>query len=1108
MFSTSVVLYLAFQASVVAQSSTTASVICIAGQCVQGFSNTTIGAKIAASGSTALQLLPGQYTSTTNPQLLHNLLTSSSSKLSPSPGFENASLASLPLNLELAPGAALFSERLYAGQSTFSALPSTPASNGSSLTSLAAGSVAVSSNVWVAVSSNASSNQRVVLWDSVPDFAQLPSSVTSRSLAILDIQSSTCSPPCSGNGVCSASGTCSCPTGFTGSSCESCAAGFFGSKCQPCPDGCSKCDEGINGTGRCLVPTVKDAPSTCNCENGKCGSNGQCTCNPGWTTGDDGKSCAKCATGFFQTSGGDCQVCQLGCTQCADTSGTCIACKTGFTQNANDKSKCNPVSTITTSNTVCPDGSFSTGAQCATCSPTCRTCNGGTSNDCTLCAIGTYLFNGNCVAADTNGICQGTNGMIADNNKNECDTCPSKCTSCKIPSFSTASTVNQLQCTGCLPGSVLSQGKCVQSCPAGTFVSPTDNFTCTPCSSSCATCAGNANFCLTCTSNLLASPTGQCVSTCPPSSFPSTAASGSCLTCHPDCTSCSGSSFNQCTTCPPSRPVLSNGRCLPTCSKKQFFDTTSSQCKDCNSACGSCSGPGDGDCLACDTSKVLKGGSCVDANCGQGAATLPGLGVCLSSLVIVPGTTGTSPTPLPTITGLADPTIISGKKRLEWWEILLMALGCAFIFVVIVWLWRRRAKKQRKERTKEFAKAKKLDGKGWRRFRFGFGWLWGRNKKPKDVNAELPVAYNHHERSSVIGSVKSWGRETAYTQDFKMKNITPSPQPPPKHLERSNSSSSPGSEPRHPHDEAYKRETVDDLISAYNYSTHSPSALPSLNERRKDEYTARLKARVDADNLERSNSRHTHSHSLFEEVTGQRRNTPEPRQPVRSSPMSFSGGSSLRTSTIHVPALEKGLKLKQQQKDSVKEGRLVDFDQQSVRDMTDAQRYMLANKPILSPPPPQLTRTEQSLPQFHPIPTYASSSRLHPNLTGTTMTSRVPPPPFIDTSLNMNLTGGSFMPIPVTLNSNSTSGTPTGTYWLTPVPTGLSAQQQQQLQLQMQQGQLQTQPYQMQIQPQQQPQMQIYSTPAEDTVVLQPMMTGASNTSNGSSRNPFRKGSY
>lgn len=295
--------------------------MCVAGQCLQGYSNTTrkclsklpwssqlnfnvVGAKLTASGApTSIQLLPGQYTATTNPQLLHNLLTSSSATLSRSPGFGSASLTSLPLNLQLEPGLAIYSQRLYSGQAAFSQLPSAPLNNSS--TPLTASSIALSSNIWIAVTSSSSFNTRFVLWESVPDVSQLPSSVSS--LALVDIQSSACSPPCSGAGVCSTAGTCTCPTGFTGSSCESCASGFFGPNCQPCPQGCPSCDQGISGSGRCLTPIVDNAPSKCNCLNGRCGANGQCSCNPGWTTNDNGTACAKCAPGFFLTTTGDCQ---------------------------------------------------------------------------------------------------------------------------------------------------------------------------------------------------------------------------------------------------------------------------------------------------------------------------------------------------------------------------------------------------------------------------------------------------------------------------------------------------------------------------------------------------------------------------------------------------------------------------------------------------------------------------------------------------------------------------------------------------------------------------------------------------------------------------------
>ena len=263
----------------------------------------TVGAVLSASGAaTDLHLLPGQYTSDTSPLLLHNLLTSASASLSPSSGF-NGSLTNLPLNLALNPGIATFAGSLYAGQSGFTALPSSPFTNSS--TPLTARSLALASNIWIAITSG-SSSKRLVIWDSIPDISQLPGS-SSNTLSLLDIQSNACSPPCASSGVCSASGTCQCLPGFTGSSCESCAQGFFGPQCKPCPSGCTTCDQGITGTGQCIKPTAANAPSSCNCLNGVCGSNGQCTCNTGFTSASNGTACAACSPGFFLTTTGDCK---------------------------------------------------------------------------------------------------------------------------------------------------------------------------------------------------------------------------------------------------------------------------------------------------------------------------------------------------------------------------------------------------------------------------------------------------------------------------------------------------------------------------------------------------------------------------------------------------------------------------------------------------------------------------------------------------------------------------------------------------------------------------------------------------------------------------------
>ncbi|KAL4263173.1 EGF-like domain-containing protein [Pleurotus pulmonarius] len=694
-------------------------VVCAPGQCLQGYSNITIGATVSSS-QTTVQLLPGQYTSTTNPQLLHDILTSRTSSLSSSPGFGNATSINLPLELALDPGIAVFPQPLYAGQSAFAPLPIS--ANSSLSTSLSTThSIALTSNTWIAL------DNRVVLWDSVPDMRELPFGNTS-TFSLVAIQSSACSPACSSTGgVCSSSGT-----------------WHFGATCQSCEAGCTSCDEGIAGSGRCLDSPVKNVPATCNCLNGVCGANGDCACNAGFVKADNGTACAKCDNGFFQTSTGDCKLCQLGCDRCADGTSVCLACKSGFTQDANDRTKCTPVPTSTSSGTICPQGSFANGATCSPCSPSCQSCTGGTSNDCTVCAPNTFAFNGGCVRASADGVCEGST-RIADNNKRSCDACPAKCSACRIPNFDETSIASKLQCTACIPGSFLSNGQCVDACPAGTVVSSQDNFTCTPCDSSCTSCAGDPKFCLTCANNQLATSDGKCVQSCPSNTF-SSSSSTTCTVCHPDCASCSGGAFNQCTACPPERPVLANGRCLPTCAKSQFLDPTSSTCQSCDSTCSSCSAAGPSSCLACsDNTQVLRAGRCVAANCSGSSTVLPGLGVCLSELVSVPqpSGTGTAP-PLPTVTGLDTPTVVtnSGKRGLEWWQILLMALGCAFIFLVFVWLFRRRARKARAKRTAAFAFAQGAvppsTGAGWW-WRLKRAIVWGRSASPSTARRNVLV---------------------------------------------------------------------------------------------------------------------------------------------------------------------------------------------------------------------------------------------------------------------------------------------------------------------------------------------------------------------------------
>ncbi|KAF9453697.1 hypothetical protein P691DRAFT_855337 [Macrolepiota fuliginosa MF-IS2] len=765
----------------IAAQSSSLSVVCVAGQCVQGYSNTTLGATLnAPNAPSSLHLLPGTYTTASNPQLLHTVLTSSGASLTPFPGFENASQtfksSNLPLELDMSPGLTVFGDIRYSGQGTYSGFSDTPPSpsnndGGDQPTQISASSFALSSNVYAVVGGLGSGGDQVVFWDSVPDVTQLPfssssgpgsSSSSAALLNLFDISSTTCSSACSSNGICSpTNNTCICAPGFTGTSCETCASGFFGPKCQACPSDCDQCDEGIQGTGRCLNKTITGRPESCGCVNGQCGSNGQCTCNAGWADGTDGTKCSKCQPGFYLTSAGDCRVCQTGCLQCADVTGSCTQCSPGLSPNAGDNTSCVPKPPST--GQKCADGSFNNGTSCSLCSTSCKSCTGPTSNDCIQCN-GAYIFNGTCVGNNADGSCESTTGMIANNVNGKCDACPSKCTSCKIPGFTPASTVDQVQCTGCLPGSVLSQGKCVDSCPAGTFLSPQDNLNCIPCDSSCGTCADSATFCLTCSTPSQLAFGGKCVSSCPSNTFTS---NSSCTTCHGDCASCSGPQFSQCTSCPPTRPVLSNGRCLSTCAKGEYFDKSSGKCRSCDGSCATCSSSGAANCLSCPDGEVLRQGKCVQSD--GGCETLQGLGVCLTDLVVKPqanSTTG-SGAPIPSITGISDPTKSTTKveNKLAWWQILLMALGGVFCGFIVIVLWRRHARKKRLQRTRNWATERGvLGGKGgtwWRRMfsrkqRNGYNT---RTEKEKGLPRYRDDVISEHPESTVDGFIDAYADE-------------------------------------------------------------------------------------------------------------------------------------------------------------------------------------------------------------------------------------------------------------------------------------------------------------------------------------------------------------
>lgn len=252
-----------------------------------------------------------------------------------------------------------------------------------------------------------------------------------------------------------------------------------------------------------------------------------------------------------------------------------------------------------------------------------------------------------------------------------------------------------------------------------------------------------------------------------------------------------------------------------------------------------------------------------------------------------------------------------------------------------------------------------------------------------------------------------------------------------------------------------KRETVDDFIDAYNYSrsSHTPSTLPDLDanpRRTAEKYSPR---RVDRD-------------SIYSEITGKPRNMPEPKQPLRRE---VSVASHL---TRNTSVASRGYRRSQ-------EGVLVDLDEPS--------------RPMQ--PPLQMLRTGSSS-KVTEAEAYAMAVRPHLTNTSTgaiasASTAAAQPPviPPLPLGSRFNFAGVpniNGVPMQFTLMPDTTNGQ--GSYWLAPVMP------------QPQMTNMTGQTVQFPLAPHQ----------PMDTVVIQPVNTGATGSSNGttSRKNPFRQGSY
>ena len=246
---------------------------------------------------------------------------------------------------------------------------------------------------------------------------------------------------------------------------------------------------------------------------------------------------------------------------------------------------------------------------------------------CATLVCGTYghCFDGACVCDDGYVTPEGCGG-------GECtcsqQSCAADCLGC-VPGAST--------CTSCDPKGatpLLSDGRCIEGCPTGTFEDASG--ACLACAGTCSSCEGPAaTQCTACDPigvNAFLQD-GACLLSC--SAGYSADLYRVCHKCHADCLTCSGPKASQCTsclynvclksTCPSTvKPLLAGTSCVSACEDGKFA-LTNGTCGACHPACQICkAGPANTQCVDPTPTTAFTSADCaVGATRAGGACNLP-----------------------------------------------------------------------------------------------------------------------------------------------------------------------------------------------------------------------------------------------------------------------------------------------------------------------------------------------------------------------------------------------------------------------------------------------------------------------------------------------------
>ena len=421
-----------------------------------------------------------------------------------------------------------------------------------------------------------------------------------------------------------------CPLGYSpdlNRNCIKCSE-----KCLHCsaPNTCDKClKTAVYLAGKCLdkcpVGFVQALGKCLPCDGPNCD-----LCKPNNTKycidctkpliSNKGTCVPRCPDGSF-ISGGKCKPCDQNCLTCVNKD-TCTTCKGKLTKSADGK--CNP---------DCQLGKVRVLGECIYCQdPNCLICSNLNINKCSKCVPGLILYKDECLTKCPVGTTKNPDTNTCSPCSIYCDQCDmKKCIKCtpgfyvfeKNPNYCTRCTnksvvvVNNTTCATCKPANCLKcvssnsekcevcdiskllvDGKCLDSCPSGTFKK---GEKCLPCGTNCLTCQ-NANTCITCKPNFV-NFEGKCDDCCP---------IGYVLNDNNKCSQCASRNCEDCeknlTSCKKCKPlfILYNGECRKSCPNGTA--EKSGVCVPCNKNCPICLADR---CLKCDKGFKLLKDDCV-----------------------------------------------------------------------------------------------------------------------------------------------------------------------------------------------------------------------------------------------------------------------------------------------------------------------------------------------------------------------------------------------------------------------------------------------------------------------------------------------------------------